>query len=105
MGATMMSISGGTEPDRSNVQKSPNPNPFRFKVLNITQGWKYDVISVKYPDCTTYEGLKLLVVRKYSVGQSTEVLDPHFFEGGIVVARCAPTEEGIKLANLIADVD
>jgi hypothetical protein len=87
----------------SSTDTSPNPNPFRFE---IREGFDYDkccVLVVYYPDCTTFEGMKVLVtdgcVADYKVAKS---LDPHFFEKGDVIARFKPTKEGIEQAKSFA---
>lgn len=87
----------------ASTDTAPNPNPFRFEIFS---GADYDnccLLVVKYPDCTTFEGMKVLVldgcVANYKDAKS---LDPHFFENGDVIARFKPTKEGIEQAKKFA---
>lgn len=88
---------------------SPNPNPKRFTVLRVVQAERHLVALVHYPDCTSYEGRKVLVFADTRAGDlcaATE-LDPHFTDvapaGALVpVARFEPTERGWRLAMLTA---
>jgi len=83
---------------------APNPNKHNFKVMGYIHGDVYDILIVHYPDCTTFDGLKILVVSHGSVDENTKELDPHFFEDGNVIARFIPTGEGINLAQQLLDV-
>jgi hypothetical protein len=60
------------------------------------------VLTVKYHDCTNFEGMKIMVYR----GQYTAVpktLDPHFTKGKkSPIARFPPTVEGIAMAKALA---
>lgn len=84
--------------------KPPNPNKHNFKVMGYIRGDVYDILIVNYPDCTTFDGLKLLVVRTGTVDENTKELDPHFLEDGKVIARFIPTGEGINLAQQLLDM-
>ena len=98
-------FSSGSDSYNSNSNTSPNPNKYRFKINSITEGTHYDLIQVNYPDCTTFNGDKVLVVKKGSVGKiKTKELDPHFFEDGNVVARFKPTEDGIQLGLMLINL-
>ena len=79
---------------------TPNPNKFRFTIEEIIKGKAgvYDLLVVKYPDCTTYCGHKLIMVKTGTVNLTDIELDPHFLHDGKVVARFKPTDEGYKLA-------
>lgn len=57
------------------------------------------MLKVKYPHCTTFDGVKILVTRKFAILPSSKELDPHFFEDGDIVARFIPDEEGETLAR------
>lgn len=94
-----MKILSGGSPHPS----PPEPDPKRFEILELqeVQGWT--VALVRYPGCTTYRGLKLMV---YAVApdrvRGQFELDPHFLEGEDAlspVARFPPTEEGRRLAE------
>jgi hypothetical protein len=87
----------------------PNPNPLRFEVRSVEAIGRGLVVEVVYPDCTTYEGRKVLVFAGVTEAQAraATVLDPHFTdkapEGALVpVARFEPTARGWKLARICA---
>jgi hypothetical protein len=77
---------------------TPNPNKYRFQILDIIEGTKYDLVKVHYPDCTTFNGIKLLLVHHNTVQTDIKVLDPHFLEDNKIIARFKPNEVGAKLA-------
>lgn len=81
----------------------PNPNPFRFSVNWVDHDYGHTIMSVRYSDCTTFDGNKLLLLRGYhKAGDFTE-LDPHFFpDPHPVIARFIPTVEGLRMARAAA---
>lgn len=79
---------------------SPNPDPFRFEILERTDYGRYCVVSVRYPDCTTFRGLKILVVEDLPL--KPVELDPHFLHHNSVMARFRPTHQGHELAHELA---
>lgn len=83
---------------------SPNPNPFRFSILEYEIRNGNTVILAKYPDCTTFGGKKLMVLRGIYFPLSINVLDPHFLENDHpIIARFIPNSEGYALACMVAD--
>jgi hypothetical protein len=59
---------------------------------------RYLLVQVRYPDCTNYEGNKILLYENCTVNQlvAQGSLDPHFSENTdyhTPVARFAPTNE------------
>lgn len=61
------------------------------------------ISEVRYPACTTYDGRKLLLLKRDPRGIS--VLDPHLLEGDhIVIARFHPTRDGWRLAIATAEL-
>lgn len=82
--------------------KNPNPDPKNFEILEIYAFRNAHVLVVKYPNCTNFEGKKVLVYKgKYK--ELTE-RDPHFSKGYSPIARFAPTREGQKLAIKLAEM-
>lgn len=79
---------------------APNPNPINFKILLKHQFKNAHVLLVHYPDCTNFEGKKIMVC----MGQfkETDNLDPHFRKIGGPIARFIPTQEGMALAIKLA---
>lgn len=85
------------------VDTGVNPNPYNFKIkwASVVNG--HTIMKVNYPNCTSYKGDKLLLLRGIHTTQKTK-LDPHFFEGSHpVIARFEPTQEGNQLANICAN--
>lgn len=86
----------------ADVDTTPNPNKYNFKILEIVEGEVFDIVRVRYPNCTTFEGVKILVVYAGSIAKDCTELDPHFFKDGPVVARFAPTIIGCWCALELA---
>ena len=81
----------------------PKPNPRNYRIHEIEILGDYMILLVRYPDCTNYEGVKVLVYKGVSLQQivDQEKLDPHFCEGGghpSPVARFEPTKRGMEMA-------
>ena len=81
----------------------PNPNPKRYTILNYHQNGKWLVLLVNYPDCTNYEGNKILLYKGVYIddlmGQGS--IDPHFsnnVQKYSPIARFVPTMEGWDMA-------
>ena len=83
-------------------KKVPNPNPENFDILLLVKSGEFTVAKVKYPDCTNYEGEKILVFKgDVSKELSTaKELDPHFSKDNKLspIARFKPNAEGLRLA-------
>lgn len=75
-----------------------NPNPHNFKVRWAEVHNGHTVMMVNYPNCTTFGGDKLLLLR--GIWPPTmRKLDPHFLDGNHpVIARFLPNKEGVLLA-------
>ena len=89
--------------------KSPNPDPQDFKVLSTLTIHGDDVITVAevyYPNCTTFEGKKILVMRGVTdkIVKKFKSLDPHFVEDGGIIARFPSTAEGMEDAIQYAEL-
>jgi len=81
----------------------PNPNPFKYTIVAQEDRNGHSILVVDYEGCTTFDGRKLLLTR--GVYKDNGKLDPHFLGGGHpVLARFEPTEEGVRLARLCADL-
>lgn len=78
-----------------------NPNPSLFKVKKVHTANGLFVSLVNYPNCTTFEGNKILVTN-YDVRKQTK-LDPHFYSGSGLVARFEPTDTGWEAAVWFID--
>ena len=85
----------------------PNPDPSNFILKKHTELGQYLVVWVNYPDCTNYEGNKILVFKGVSAAQivKRKKIDPHFTTGTQApIARFEPTQRGWKWALAFAGV-
>ena len=74
------------------------PNPRNFKIIERRKYEHTTVLHVNYPNCTNYEGRKILVFKGIPLIEGE--LDPHFSEyDQSLIARFAPTEDGWIQAN------
>ena len=87
--------------DTPNV-KLPNPNPKHFIINEIEEIGNFVVTMITYPDCTNYEGKKILVFEGVDVIDVTcaKEIDPHFCDGNHLspIARFEPTDKGLMMA-------
>ena len=77
----------------------PNPNPKNYMIKNTRIVGRYIILYINYPDCTNFEGNKILVFKdiNYKDLLSQEIIDPHFSDNKNYyspIARFAPTEDG-----------
>ena len=84
----------------------PNPDPSNYRIINWKHVNHYLIITIKYLDCTNYEGIKILVYdKKYSLHQlkNQGSIDPHFSNSEKIspLARFEPTWKGIKMAEIL----
>lgn len=91
----------------------PNPNPRNFSIRRVEMIGKYLIAKIHYPDCTNFEGMKILVYENLSIEQlsSLTFIDPHFCDGDhpSPIARFTPTEDGwyhaVKLTKALCEDD
>lgn len=103
--------SGGSHHHHYSTPSTSNPkmpNPNNFQIIDVQEFKTHQVILVKYPGVTTFNGIKCLVVKCSLVDLvKTKSLDPHFYDGkrqdGIkIVARFPPDSGGIDNAKGLA---
>jgi hypothetical protein len=81
-----------------------NPDPKNFTIVETDHwlGTRIIVAKINYPDCTNYEGDKILVFDDLSYDElyTLQTIDPHFCDKGhpSPIARFKPTKEGWKNA-------
>ena len=78
-------------------EKLPNPDPRNWVVNAARHIGDYLVVEMIYPDCTNYEGKKVMVFKcKMEDLKEQAVVDPHFGEGQMhyPIARFEPTVNG-----------
>ena len=81
----------------------PNPNPSNFKIKKVEEDRGYLVVFINYPDCTNYEGNKILVYAGLTLKElvNQKMIDPHFSNNKKYpspIARFEPTHDGWVLA-------
>lgn len=82
----------------------PNPNPMRYSIKRVQKEGDFLIIKINYPDCTTFEGNKILVYKGCTIVNLVEQgkIDPHFSENKDFlspIARFRPDDEGWKMAE------
>ena len=90
--------------------KDVNPRPDNWKLIREEQYGNHLVIEVRYPNCTHYEGRKILLYRHTTLGQliitNKGLIDPHFSDNESFLspfARFEPTEAGWNWAIALAE--
>lgn len=82
-----------------------NPDPNNWKILKAAEHGKYLVIMMSYPNCTNYEGKKILVFEGTTMIDlvNQKLIDPHFFPKNdkykSPIARFEPTDRGWIMAE------
>lgn len=87
----------------SSPPRLPNPVPTNFRVMRTHELGKSFAIEVRYPDCTNYEGRKIMVYHNTKLKKllAQGSLDPHFCGSKNYIspiARFRPTDLGWELA-------
>lgn len=107
MGIRIFSRSDSSHDTPTSVT-APNPNKFRWSLVSThvyPNGWC--VAILKYHDCTSYEGVKVLVYdsdKNFEKLRRSGAIDPHFnAKAYSPVARFAPTVEGVEQAKRFAE--
>lgn len=77
-----------------------NPNSSCFTIVKVQQIGEAFVSWVRYPNCTNYEGNKILV--STFDPRKMKKLDPHFSTKSGLIARFVPTDEGWEMAIAFA---
>lgn len=78
-----------------------NPDPKVFSIVRTEQVRGMLVVMLVYPNCTNYEGRKILVYEDYKEDdfRRRREIDPHFCDGCVApVARFKPTDDGWRMA-------
>ena len=81
------------------VTVGPNPNPNNYDIIGHLESNGWLLIKIKYPDCTNYEGIKILLFKDVTVMDllKQRLIDPHFSQNEKYkspFARFEPTEKG-----------
>lgn len=84
------------------VTRNPNPDPMFFIVKNCKKVENHYVSQIQYPNCTNFEGNKILVTT-YDPRNRIKI-DPHFFPDSGLIARFEPTKAGAEAAVKLAKI-
>ncbi len=89
------------------VVPTGSPDPKRYKIERTEQYGDFLIVKINYPDCSNYEGNKILVYRgiDHETLEAQQFIDPHFCEKKewhSPVARFEPTERGLEYARIFA---
>ncbi len=83
------------------ITTAPNPSPDRWMLLGMFTYTNGYVLVVRYLDCNTFEGEKIMVYAGDYVHRNK--LDPHFKESmESPIARFKPGYAGLKRAKALA---
>lgn len=101
------SLAEGYKPNSTIENPNSNPNPANYEIIDHTQVGDFLILKIRYPDCTNYEGVKILVYHKVSPIDllKQKLIDPHFFKHEKFkspIARFVPTIEGWNMAVRLA---
>jgi hypothetical protein len=93
--------------DPETAPRLPNPDPWNWVLIAKQQCGKHIVVWLRYPDCTSYEGNKILLYRNttWAKLEAQRTLDPHFSSNKKFFspfARFEPTSFGWKTAVTLA---
>jgi hypothetical protein len=80
-----------------------NPDPENYKIIKSTYVKNYLIILINYPDCTNYEGNKILLFKNCLLEnlRKQKIIDPHFSNNKKYyspIARFEPTDAGWEMA-------
>jgi hypothetical protein len=94
---------------RKKSDKLPNPDPSNFIITESLQIGNILLVKIKYPDCTNYEGMKILVYEDTTIQAliAQQKIDPHFSENAKYkspLARFEPTDHGWSCAKVLANI-
>ena len=86
--------------------KLPNPDPTNFVIGKSLPIGRFLLVEVEYPDCTNYEGRKIMVYENVTLQDLKKQghLDPHFAENKKFhspIARFEPTSKGWDMAYIM----
>lgn len=85
-----------------------NPNPKNYVILDSEAIGPFLILHIRYPDCTNYEGKKILVFQNTSLISLKKQgsIDPHFCNNPNYkspIARFEPTNKGMDMAKIFCN--
>jgi len=110
MGVMKFFSSSSNDCNNNNYEEfTPSPKIENYDIIKSTQIGDNLVVFVNYKDVTNYEGDKIMVYENCNLKKlvEQELIDPHFSLNKNMyspVARFEPTEQGWRLALLVANM-
>jgi len=105
LGNPVPSPNAGYTPPPAPAKVKGNPDPSNWKIVKAKEIGNYLILKMNYPDCTNYEGNKILVFENVTMIDlvNQKAIDPHFFPANksvkSPVARFEPTDRGWLMAE------
>lgn len=86
----------------------PMPQANNWKVVKARETGRFLILQLNYPDCTNYEGNKILVFKDVTLVDlvNQRLIDPHFFKDSKYkspIARFEPTPNGWRMAEIFVE--
>lgn len=84
------------------------PDPSNYNIKDVFEYGDYKVLLVQYPNCTNFDGMKVIVSKCGMLDLlRMKRLDPHFTkvvhkDSVPIIARFPPSDEGIEMAKDLA---
>ena len=102
MGMMGMSSSSLDREGKSPQFVSDYPNPSNYKIIRYRSIAGNCMVELEYPDCTNYEGRKILIFKnvKFKPLREQGLIDPHFSDNGKYLhpfMRIEPTNDGWEM--------
>lgn len=99
-----MGLGLGSGISRGDVPVRGNPVPANYEIVRTLKIGKCAILELRYPDCTNYEGRKILLFENTHPTIITKgPIDPHFTaDSRSPIARFEPTERGWNMAIAMA---
>jgi hypothetical protein len=99
-----------TSSSSSQNSGSGNPDPKNYKLLKVEEINNFLIVKIKYPDCTNYEGEKILVFKNVDLITliNQHNIDPHFSNNSKYhhpIVRFVPTDEGWEMAKRFTQME
>lgn len=104
MGLSPFAHCGTADPKK--CPPNVNPDPQHFEIRNAYIKGKWAALVVRYHNCITFEGDKVLVTNNiYHTENLIRIgrLDPHFDPDSSIFARFIPTKQGWDSATRFVD--
>jgi len=102
MGGPRLAGSDDHEIIRDLMKQQPNPNPSKYRIRAYRMQNGHLLVDINYPDCTNYEGNKVLLFKNATIKQlkRQKRIDPHFSKSKKFkspFARFEPTQAGWEM--------